>query len=376
MAAAVYHAGAAGTMRALGLMSGTSIDGIDAAIVETDGADLVRFGPCLTVPYDDALRGRLRAVLGDPAAARAVEADLTDAHGVAVEALLAANGIDRGAIDVVGFHGQTVLHRPTEGRTWQIGEGARLAARLGMVVVNDFRSADMAAGGQGAPLVPVYHQALAAALPRPVAAVNIGGVANVTWIGEDGRLMAFDTGPGNALLDDWLLRHTGQKMDRDGALARSGRVDESILATLMTHPYFAARPPKSLDRNDFAVDVLDRLTPSDGAATLAAFTARTIAGAAAHFPAAPRRWAMCGGGRHNPVLMDMLRAAVKAPVEPVEAIGWRGDSLEAEAFGYLAVRVLKGLPTSFPTTTGAKRAVCGGRVHAPAGRHTGLSARP
>jgi len=363
-------------MRALGLMSGTSLDGIDAAIVETDGADLVRFGPCLTLPYGEELRFRLRAVLGDPAAARAVEADLTDAHAAAVEALLAANRIDPAHVDVVGFHGQTVLHRPAEGRTWQIGDGARLAARLGIAVVNDFRSADMAAGGQGAPLVPVYHRALAAGLPRPLAVVNIGGVANVTWIGGDGQLMAFDTGPGNALLDDWLLRHTGQPMDRDGALARSGQVDEAIVAALLADPYFAASPPKSLDRDDFAIGALDCLASADGAATLTAFTARAIALAAAYFPGVPRRWVICGGGRHNPALMNMLRARLAAPVDPVEAIGWRGDSLEAEAFGYLAVRVLKGLPTSFPTTTGARRETSGGYIHRLPRQIARVSARP
>jgi len=352
-------------MRALGLMSGTSLDGVDAAIVETDGEDRVTAGACLTMPYDDALRARLRAALGDPAAGQAVEAALTDAHAAAVEALLAAGGIDRRTIDVVGFHGQTVLHRPAEGRTWQIGDGARLARATGIRVVNDFRSADLRAGGQGAPLAPAYHRALAAGLSKPLAVVNVGGVANVTWIGTDGELIAFDTGPGNALIDDWLLEHTGRPIDAGGTLAQQGAIDAPVLARMLRHGYFDEPPPKSLDRNDFDAAAAAGLSPADGARTLTAFTARAIAAAVRHFPAPPLRWLICGGGRHNPTLMAELAGVLHRPVEPVEAVGWRGDSLEAEAFAYLAVRVLKGLPTSFPSTTGARQPVSGGQAHLP-----------
>jgi anhydro-N-acetylmuramic acid kinase len=351
-------------MRALGLMSGTSLDGVDAAIVETDGEDRVTLGPCLTVPYDDALRGRLRAVLGEPEAARSVEPDLTDAHAAAVRQLLDAHGLKASDIDVVGFHGQTVLHRPEQRRTWQIGDGARLARRAAIRVVNDFRTADVSAGGQGAPLVPVYHRALAARLAKPLAVVNIGGVANVTWIGADGTLLAFDTGPGNALIDDWTQQHTGRRLDAGGGFASVGRADTAVLDRLLAHPFFAQLPPKSLDRNDFASAAVAGLSPNDGARTLTAFTARAIARAQAHFPSPPTRWLICGGGRHNAVLMAELAGAVSEPVQPVEAVGWRGDSLEAEAFGYLAVRVLKGLPTSFPSTTGAPQPICGGQAHA------------
>jgi anhydro-N-acetylmuramic acid kinase len=351
-------------MRALGLMSGTSLDGVDAAIVETDGEERVRLGPCLTIPYDDALRRRLRAVLGDAAAARGVEHELTDAHAEAVRQLLDAHGLAAADIDVIGFHGQTVLHRPEQRRTWQIGDGARLAKCTGIRVVNDFRTADVSAGGQGAPLVPVYHRALAAELPKPLAVVNIGGVANVTWIGGDGALLAFDTGPGNALIDDWTLQHTGQRLDADGGLAGIGRVNAVLLDQLMAHAFFDQPPPKSLDRNDFSHASVAGLSASDGARTLTAFTAYAIARAQAHFPSPPTQWLICGGGRHNPVLMAELAGAVAEPVQPVEAVGWRGDSLEAEAFAYLAVRVLKGLPTSFPSTTGAPRPICGGRAHA------------
>ena len=233
-----------------------------------------------------------------------------------------------------------------------------------MPVAHDFRSADIAAGGQGAPLAPVYHAALAANLPKPLAVLNIGGVANVTLIGRGGEILAFDTGPGNGPLDDWCARHTGQPFDTDGALARSGRADQAVLARLLADPYFAAPAPKSLDRLDFgralAASGLDRLSASDGAATLAAFTIRSIA--AARFPEPPARWLVCGGGRHNPVLMDGLRRTLGVAVEPVESEGWDGDALEAQCFGFLAARVANGQPITFPSTTGVPIAMIGGRI--------------
>ena len=365
MAAAVYHATQGRTIRALGLMSGTSLDGIDAAVIETDGDAVVRPGPWITVPYDDDLRRRLRDVLGDPEAAQGLAAELTDAHARAVSILLKEYPVNN--VEIIGFHGQTILHRPLEGHTWQIGDGARLARRLGVPVVNDFRSADVAAGGQGAPLVPVYHRALAAGLPKPLAVVNIGGVANVTWIGADDALLAFDTGPGNALIDDWALRHTGKAIDRGGLLAAEGVIAPGALDVFLAHPYLRKAPPKTLDRNDFGLEPVAGLMAADGARTLTAFTARAIAAAQAHFPAPVQRWLVCGGGRHNPILMRELAEAVTQPVQPVEAEGWRGDALEAEAFAYLAVRVLRGLPTSLPSTTGAREPICGGRVHQPSG---------
>lgn len=350
--------------RAIGLMSGTSLDGVDAAWLDTDGEAVTAFGPTLTIPYDDALRRDLRTILdlapsltsGDPRLASAVDR-LTAYHVRAVRAL------DRPA-DLIGFHGQTILHQPALGRTWQVGDAARLARETGIAVAYDFRSADVAAGGEGAPLVPVYHAALARALPRPLAVLNIGGVANVTWIGADGGLVAFDTGPGNGPLDDWTRRHTGQAFDRDGVLARSGRVDAGVLGRLMAHPYLARPAPKSLDRLDFsralAVSGLSALTAPDGAATLAAFTAAAIA--AAVFPQPPRQWLVCGGGRHNPAIMAALRAVLGVPVEKVETVGWDGDALEAQCFGFLAARVARGLPLSFPGTTGVSGPVTGGRI--------------
>ena len=352
----------------IGLMSGTSLDGIDAALVRTDGRDRVETGAFLTVTYDDGLRGRLRASLGEApaggeAGVAAVERDLTEAHAAAVAALVATAGLDPAGIDLIGFHGHTLWHAPERGVTRQIGDGARLAARTGIAVVNDFRSADVAAGGQGAPLVPLYHRALATALTRPLAILNVGGVANVTWLGPDDRVITFDTGPGNALLDDWLLRHTGQRYDQDGALAARGRVDGAALAALLDHPYFARPAPKSLDRDAFDPAPVSALTVADGAATLCAFTVAAVAAARSLLPEAPRRWLVTGGGRLNRTLMAGLAEAVGVPVAPVEQLGWSGDALEAQAFGYLAVRSRLGLPLSLPTTTGASRPICGGRLH-------------
>jgi anhydro-N-acetylmuramic acid kinase len=297
-----------------------------------------------------------------------VEREMTLFHAEAVEALLNESATPRADVAVIGFHGHTILHRPQQGQTWQIGDGALLAARSGIAVVNDFRTNDVAAGGQGAPLTPIYHAALADALARPLAILNLGGVGNVTWIGEDGGLLAFDTGPGNALIDDWLLRHTGRPIDLDGALAQTGQIDGEALRAFQGHPYFAKCPPKSLDRDDFAKIaglLVGGLSVADGAATLGAFTCAAVDLARAHFPAPPRRWLVCGGGRHNPFLMEGLRRRLGAPVDPVDAVGWDGDALEAQAFAFLAVRSLKGLPLTWPGTTGVARPLGGGRVHRP-----------
>jgi anhydro-N-acetylmuramic acid kinase len=351
-------------MLALGLMSGTSLDGIDAAVVETDGEGRIRPLGAVTVPYDPAMRERLRAALGSEArnpAIDALERDLTLRHARIVSDLADREGISTVQIGVVGFHGHTILHRPERRRTWQIGDGALLARETGIDVVADFRSADVASGGQGAPLAPAFHAALAASLDKPVAFLNIGGVANVTWVGADGALVAFDTGPGNALIDDWMLRQTGVPVDRDGRLAASGQVDEAVLSALLANRYFDAPPPKSLDRGDFDPAPAARLGVADGAATLTAFTAAAVARSVPLLPAPPRRWIVCGGGRHNPTLMRMLAARLQGAVESVEAIGWDGDFIEAQAFAYLAVRSLAGLPISWPGTTGAPSPLCGGR---------------
>lgn len=353
--------------RAVGLMSGTSADGIDAALIETDGEIAVQCGPTLSQPYDPAFRARLMAAYGrwDPTPEIAwLEQQLTRRHAAAVASLLAAHSVTPQSVDVIGFHGQTLSHDAGQGRTRQIGDGPLLADLTGIDVVFDLRSADMAAGGQGAPLVPVYHQALAAGLPRPLAVVNIGGVANITYLPEAGGPIAFDTGPGNGLIDDWVSRLTGAGYDQDGALAAAGKVNRQRLAGWLTHAYFARPAPKSLDRKDFDGLDMDGLDLADGAATLAAFTAQSIAAALAHLPAPPATWLITGGGRHNPALMAMLGDAVPGPVRSVDQVGWDGDAVEAQAFAYMAVRSRRGLPLTFPGTTGVSRPTPGGRFAA------------
>jgi anhydro-N-acetylmuramic acid kinase len=350
--------------RALGLMSGTSLDGIDVAIIETDGQDRLVLGPSLTVPYQKAFRERLRSVLGGLGPVEKVEGELTRLHADAVEQFLVRHPAT--AIDVVGFHGHTIVHCPAERRTWQLGDGALLARLLGLDVVADFRSADIAAGGEGAPLAPLFHAAVAATLPKPLAILNIGGVANVTWIGEGAEILAFDTGPGNALIDDWVRQHTGAAADINGAFARAGRVSVGHLAGFLAFHFFERRPPKSLDRDDFRGILPVGLALADGAATLTEMTAAAIGAAPRHFPAPALEWLVCGGGRRNPALMEALRRRLGAPVRPVEEVGWDGDALEAQAFAYLTVRSLRGLPLSLPSTTGASRPISGGRLFAGA----------
>ena len=349
-------------------MSGTSLDGVDVALIETDGERIAAFGPSLTVPYDDEVRRTVRAAFGagQPSeATRAAERAVTAAHVAAVRRWASERGIPLSSVDLVGFHGQTITHRPQDRFTWQIGDGVALARELGVRVVNDLRTADVAAGGQGAPLVPVYHAALAADLPRPLAVVNVGGVGNVTWIGSDGALLAFDTGPGNGPIDDWCARRAGQRYDKDGALAAAGKVDRGRLQRFAEHRFFSKVPPKSLDRGDFNDVWADGLSVADGAAMLTWGTARAIALAARHFPASVSRWVICGGGARNPTLLRAIAEETAARVLTAADLGWDGDALEAQAFAFLAVRSLRGLPLTFPGTTGAPRPMTGGRLNEP-----------
>ncbi len=352
---------------AIGLMSGTSLDGVDVALIRTEGERVAADGPWRSYPYEAATRELVRSVLGGRGDVAVAARAVTEAHETAVRTFLAETGIEAAAIAVVGFHGQTILHEPEQGRTWQIGDGAALARGIGIDVVSDFRAADVAAGGEGAPLAPVYHRALARDLQRPLAVLNIGGVANVTYIGEHDELIAFDTGPGNALIDDWVRRRRAEAMDADGRLAARGTVERAALARLLADPYFARPAPKSLDRDHFDAGPIEGLGDADGAATLAAFTIAAAARARGHLPEPPARWLVTGGGRHNGFLMAGLRAALGVEVVPVEAVGWRGDALEAEAFAFLAVRSLRGLPLSFPATTGVERPMPGGRHHPATG---------
>jgi anhydro-N-acetylmuramic acid kinase len=361
---------------ALGLMSGTSMDGIDVAMITTDGEGLVERGPSATYDYPADFRAKLRQANSDaapmtvrtdrPGCLTAVETELTERHAEAVRGFLAGHKIDAATIDIIGFHGQTVLHKPEARLTVQLGDGPLLANMTSIDVVYDLRAADVAAHGQGAPLVPIYHRALAASAAthgsedRAVGFLNIGGVGNVTYIERDGTFIAFDTGPGNALIDDWVGRHTGQAFDADGRHASAGFVSSDVLETLMANLYFAEPPPKSLDRNTFKIDAVRTLSLEDGAATLTAFTAQAVRRANDWFPEQPSIWIVCGGGRHNRTLMKMLEAELARPVVEAESYGFNGSSMEAEAWAYLAVRSLRGLPITFPMTTGVPAPMTGG----------------
>lgn len=353
------------------------MDGIDIALIETDGENEVVFGPQGTFAYDPEDRTLLRQALADAVAMRKrderpgvlseAEAMVTERHGAAVEAFLRQHEIAPSSITTVGFHGQSVLHRPELRLTVQIGDGQRLASTLGIPVTWDFRADDVAAGGQGAPLVPVYHRALveAARLDGPVAVVNIGGIANLTFLAAGEAPIACDTGPGNALLDDLVRLRTGTPCDRDGAVSGVGTVDAAALAELLTHPFFALPAPKSLDRNAFSLAPVEALPTEDAAATLAAFTAASIAGAIATLPASPKRVIICGGGGHNPSIMRELRERLPCRLVTADHMGWSTDAMEAQAFAYLGIRRIKNLPITFPGTTGIGAPLAGGRISAP-----------
>ncbi len=360
---------------ALGFMSGTSLDGIDAAIIETDGEKIFKFGPTYSHGYDKEQRDLLtRAIkaarhLQDryarPGILPEAEDFITQAHADVAAEFMKNEGLLPQHIDIIGFHGQTVFHKPEDGLTVQIGDGAQLAALTGIDVVGDFRAADMIAGGQGAPLAPVYHQALQhySGTTQTSVCVNIGGISNITWVSPGCDLIAFDTGPGNVLLDAWAQQYLNQPFDRDGEFALSGTVCPSVLEKLLANTYFELAPPKSLDKTYFELGGVAELRPQDAAATLAAFTAETIARSQNHMPEPPEKWIICGGGRLNQAIMQELQHRLSAPVISAEDAGFRGDDIEAQAFAYLAVRALKGLPLTFPKTTGVPAPTRGGLIH-------------
>lgn len=369
--------------RAIGLMSGTSLDGVDAAIIQTDGQDIVRFGEAVSLDYSALERGALvRATqqalkwqfAGPPPASFAqAEAVIHQTHTAAIKAVLNKSGLDLGSIDVIGLHGQTVLHRGAsaaqKGKTLQLGDGEKLAQTLGVDVVYDFRSADVAAGGQGAPLAPIYHKALmiVSCLPANAAVLNIGGVSNFTCVGPGGELIASDAGPGNGPLDQWVKLKGYGDYDKDGALSGAGTPDFSRLEGWLKRSFFSAPVPRSADRYDFDVlPSMHGLSPANGAATLCAFCALGVARTLVETRADISQIIVCGGGRKNPAIMAALAEATGAKIIDADRLGWDGDALEAQAFGYLAVRTLKNLPLSFPKTTGVKNPVVGGVIAAAA----------
>ncbi|WP_170774475.1 anhydro-N-acetylmuramic acid kinase [Ruegeria lacuscaerulensis] len=356
-----------GAVKALGAMSGTSLDGVDTAVVETDGVRILGFGPSGYRAYSDAERAVLRAALGQwhgPEVDAAAEL-VTVAHAEALS--------EFDEIDLIGFHGQTLAHEPRGRGTLQVGDGDGLTQALGVPVVWDFRSDDVAMGGEGAPLAPFFHFACAKWIgaTEPLCFLNLGGVGNLTYVDPSfdgpeapGALLAFDTGPANAPVDDLMQARLGLPMDRDGALARQGSVEAGALELFLSEPFFRKMPPKSLDRNDFAemIRLVQELSDADAVATLTGMCAAGVMQGMEHCPKPPARVLVTGGGRRNPVLMDMLRAGLDCAVEPVETVGLDGDMLEAQAFAYLAVRVARGLPTSCPGTTGVSALVGGGVV--------------
>lgn len=362
-----------GAVWALGAMSGTSLDGVDAALVLTDGERILEFGATAYRPYSAGERATLRAALGLWPGDERVEAAAEVVETAHAELLSGLPGAD-----LVGFHGQTLAHDPSGRGTHQAGSGAILAEVLGLPVVWDFRSNDVRLGGQGAPLAPFYHFACARRIgaDRPLGFLNLGGVGNLTWVDPrqpaaeaPGACLAFDTGPANAPVNDLMLARRGLAQDAGGALAALGTPDEAILARFLDHPYFFRMPPKSLDRNDFRAlsDAVAQLSDADAAATLTAAAAAAVARGSEHFPTPVAQLLVTGGGRHNATLMAMLEGYLRAEVQPVESVGLDGDMLEAQAFAFLAVRVLRGLPTSCPATTGVAGAVGGGQISRPGG---------
>jgi anhydro-N-acetylmuramic acid kinase len=366
-------------LRAIGLMSGTSMDGIDVAALETDGETVSARGPSLSVPYEAAFRRRIERALETaksikkreerPGDLAVLEREITLRHARAVRDFLDAAPPEWSKPDVIGFHGQTVLHRPEQALTVQLGDGALLADETGIPVVYDMRANDMVHGGQGAPLVPAYHAALAHSLPArfetsyPMVFVNIGGISNITFVPKSGDPIAFDTGPGNTLIDQWVSREGGVPFDANGAIAIEGGVDRAIVSRYLDNKFFEKIGPKSLDRSDFTLDLARGLELADGARTLAAVSAAAILRSVEHLPEKPQLWIVCGGGRKNPHMVGDLRAGAEregAKAIVAEDAKLDGDATEAEAWAYLAVRSLKKLPLTFPTTTGCREPVTGG----------------
>lgn len=356
-------------MTVIGAISGTSMDGIDIGVVTTDGTRVQAFGPGRMVPYSAALRAALQDFLTEPSRAEhdpltALEEQVTDAFTSAIAGFMQAEGLNKSNIQLIGLHGQTVFHRPERRFTRQLGLGARMAADLGIDVVDSFRLADVAIGGHGAPFAPLYHAALAHDLPQPLMVLNLGGVGNVTYLDGE-QIIAFDTGPASALIDDLVLRRYGLPYDDGGRISQRGTLDTAILAELMANPFFDHPAPKSLDRNDFhrRAKAVETLADDDAVATLTAFTIAATVAALRHVPSRPVRWLVTGGGRHNLGFMRGLANGLGVPVEPVETVGWNGDLIEAQCFGFLAVRSLHGLPLSLPTTTGVPHPMPGGVLH-------------
>ncbi len=331
------------------------MDGIDVAALQTDGKSIVKTGAFTSTPYNAAFRKKLKGALGKRKAP-ALEKELTQLHAKAVKQFLKKHKSRVSDFDWMGFHGHTLHHEPSRKITVQIGDGKLLHRLTGIPVVYDFRSLDVKAGGQGAPLVPVYHQAIASLLKKPVVFLNIGGVANITYVGGGDMLLACDTGPGNALIDDWMHKHKKGAFDKGGLIAAKGKVDTAWVKQFLKHPYFKKKLPKSLDRNAFNKHVPQHLNVQDGAATLTQMTVEAITHTLKQCPKQPAQIIVCGGGRKNAEMLRRLHKATGIKPMLVEQLKLDGDAIEAQAFAYLAVREVLGLPISFKGTTGRKQA--------------------
>ena len=360
---------------AIGLMSGSSHDGVDAALIKTDGHQHIETIMSVSIPYARELRNRLGEVagldelMGEEASAKltAVEDTLTRTLNSAIYELLAKSGMNQAKVDFIGYGGHIIQHDPAKGICRQIGNAQMIADEFAIPVITEFRKEDVAAGGQGAPLTPIYHHARAAGLEKPLGIVDMGGVAHLTYLGEHGEIIAFDSGPANALIDDWMYQKTGKDFDENGETAKKGRVDVDLLKKWLGHDYFKRDHKKSLGRNDFkfVMDDLQNHSLEDGAATLTAFTVDSVLKSLDIFPQPPTRWLIAGGGRRNEFMMYAMMCKFDVSVEPFEAAGINGDAVEAESFAYLAVRRFLGEPISFPTTTGVPSPMTGGTMYEP-----------
>ena len=352
--------------KAIGCMSGTAMDGIDVALIETDGYNYINPIGFLSDVHEPDFREKLRSCLNKTTmdeSAEYVERKFTMRHIPIIQQLINNFNLSIHDIDIIGFHGQTIHHDPDKKSTIQLGDGGLLAQETGIDVAHSIRHADVQSGGQGAPFLPVYHRALAqnANLDFPIAVINIGGVGNITWINGE-NMIAFDTGPGNAMIDDWIKQHTGKTYDQDGKIAAAGTVDKSIIEQFLSLPYFLKKHPKSLDRNDFNGIKIDSLSLEDGAATLTEMTVQSIALSISQCPEKPSALYITGGGRHNTYMMKRLGQVTVLSVHSTDTLGWDGDAMEAQGFAYMAVRTLLNEPISFPSTTGCPTPTVGGII--------------
>ena len=362
---------------ALGLMSGTSADGIDVAVLTTDGKTKINLGPSGYYPFSNSFRSKIKSIFKKKVNIEKIkkqkrivdiENEFTYLNFVAINKFLKKNKINKKEIDVVGFHGQTISHNPMNGYSWQIGNSQKLVNLLNVKVVSNFRDNDIKNGGQGAPLTPIFHYYLTKKIKKKICFINLGGISNVTYFNHRSKnslndILAFDAGPCCSLMDDWVSKNSNKKFDDLGILARSGNVKKEIIQNFLKKPYFSKLPPKSLDRSFFSLSLLKKLKIRDGSATINYLVADTLLKAFGYFPNYPDLCILSGGGRHNKFLVELINKKIKkSKILLAENYNWNGDSIEAHAFAYLSVRKLLNLPITYPKITGVKKPLSGGQV--------------